>query len=152
MASPTPIKRYKALQPLSREHHQGLLLCWKIKKGISKSVAPERIADYVNWFYEHYLKPHFEVEERQLFPILGNEHPMVKQALAEHQHLMGLILNQLPDEIETFGIALEQHIRFEERQLFNELQTKASADELSHLEKQLDEADFCLTWDDPFWK
>ena len=33
-----PIKRHKAIQPLSREHHQGLLLCWKIGKGFEKGI------------------------------------------------------------------------------------------------------------------
>lgn len=37
------IKRTKALQPLSRDHHHGLLLCWKIRQGIKLNVEPERI-------------------------------------------------------------------------------------------------------------
>ena len=31
-----PQKRHKALQPLSREHHHGLLLSWKIRSGFNK--------------------------------------------------------------------------------------------------------------------
>ncbi|WP_241739476.1 hypothetical protein [Aestuariibaculum marinum] len=31
-----PLKRHKALQPLSREHHYGLLLTWKIRTGFKK--------------------------------------------------------------------------------------------------------------------
>jgi len=33
-----PIKRDKVLQPLSHDHHQGLLLCWKIRTGIKKGI------------------------------------------------------------------------------------------------------------------
>ena len=36
---PKPQKRHKALQPLSREHHHGLLLSWKIRTGFSKDIA-----------------------------------------------------------------------------------------------------------------
>ncbi len=152
MTSRTPIKRNKALQPLSREHHQGLLLSWKIKKGISKSVAPERIADYIKWFHEHYLKPHFEAEERHLFPILGNEHPLVARALKEHAELTALVEVNLHNNLNEFASLLEKHIRFEERVLFNELQETATADQLIHLEEQLTDTSFCGIWEDEFWK
>jgi len=38
-----PIKRSIALQPLSREHHHGLLLCWKIRTGLKKGIDIDRI-------------------------------------------------------------------------------------------------------------
>jgi len=38
-----PIKRNEALKPLSRDHHHGLLLCWKIRQGIKLNIEPERI-------------------------------------------------------------------------------------------------------------
>ena len=59
-----PIKRHKAIQPLSREHHQGLLLSWKIRTGLSKGVSTDRIKTYADWFYKTYLIPHFEEEEK----------------------------------------------------------------------------------------
>ena len=58
-----PIKRHNALQGVSREHHHGLLLCWKIRTGLSKNIPLERIKVYVDWFYTNYLVPHFELEE-----------------------------------------------------------------------------------------
>src|SRR5690606_3210653 len=59
----TPIKRHKALQGVSREHHHGLLLCWKIRTGLAKNISPDRIKTYVDWFFDVYLRPHFELEE-----------------------------------------------------------------------------------------
>ncbi len=38
-----PIKRSVALKPLSREHHHGLLLSWKIREGFNRNVEIERI-------------------------------------------------------------------------------------------------------------
>ena len=41
-----PIKRSEFLKPISREHHHGLLLCWKIRAGLKKGIEPERIKLY----------------------------------------------------------------------------------------------------------
>jgi hypothetical protein len=74
-----PIKRSEFLKPLSREHHRGLLFCWKIRAGIKKNVEVSRIKKYADWFYQNYLVPHFEVEEKYVFPILGNENEFIKK-------------------------------------------------------------------------
>ena len=42
-----PIKRSEELVSLSRDHHDGLLLSWKIRTGINKGIELKRIADYV---------------------------------------------------------------------------------------------------------
>ena len=68
-----PIKRNEALVQLSRDHHYGLLLCWKIREGIKRRIEPQRIKNYVDWFWLHHLEQHFEIEEKYLFPILGNQ-------------------------------------------------------------------------------
>src|SRR5690606_36276296 len=70
-AEKKPIKRDENIQPFSREHHHGLLLSWKIKTGFKKNLELERIKRYTDWFYKNQLLPHFEAEEKYLFPILG---------------------------------------------------------------------------------
>ena len=52
-----PIKRNKSIQSISREHHHGLLLCWKIRQGMKKNIEPQRIKVYVDWFYNEYILP-----------------------------------------------------------------------------------------------
>jgi hypothetical protein len=74
-----PIKRHISLQPLSRDHHDGLLLKWKINQGISKGVDISRIQKYVDWFFKEHLIPHFRIEEDHLFA-LDKESASVKQA------------------------------------------------------------------------
>src|SRR5690554_3738345 len=86
-----PIKRHEALQPVSREHHFGLLLGWKIQKAASKNVAPERVFEYLKFAFETELLPHFQLEEKAVFPVLGEQDPLVKQALDEHQKIEALI-------------------------------------------------------------
>ncbi|RIV44266.1 hemerythrin domain-containing protein [Flagellimonas pelagia] len=149
----TPIKRHQALQGVSREHHHGLLLCWKIRTGLSKKVAPERIKQYTDWFYRTYLVPHFELEEQHIFPILGQEHPWIKRALADHRRLTRLFssphatlktLGQIEEE-------LERHIRFEERELFNHLQEVAQEAQMDIIEKHHHHEKFKDNTHDPFW-
>tara|TARA_R110000868_G_scaffold3024_12_gene20371 strand:- start:2675 stop:3136 length:462 start_codon:yes stop_codon:yes gene_type:complete len=147
-------KRHKALQPLSRDHHQGLLLSWKIRTGFSKNVSPERIKNYANWFFETHLIPHFEMEEMHIFNILGNDNQLIKKALADHRRLirlfkkeqdLGLVLSKIEEE-------LDKHIRFEERILFPEIQKVATDNQLLHIEKIHYQEPFKDKLDDEFWK
>lgn len=148
-----PIKRHKALQPWSREHHHGLLLSWKIKKGFSLNVDPQRIKDYCDWFWKTHLEDHFETEENYLFPILGNENQLIEQALDEHGQLR-IMFEQKEADTDTLSqieSLLNDHIRFEERVLFNALQEVASISELKFLEKIHKNKISCEAWMDEFW-
>lgn len=151
---PTPIKRNEHLKPISREHHQGLLLCWKIRTGISKNVPIDRIKTYTDWFYKEHLLPHFELEEKHLFPILDEQHEMVTKAKAEHRRLKRLFeaKNELEKKISLIEEELESHIRFEERVLFNEIQTVATPEQLQHIDEIHQEEKFVENQTDPFWE
>ncbi len=149
-----PIKRHDALKPVSREHHQGLLLCWKIKMGLRYEIDPSRIKKYVDWFYKNHITPHFEFEEKYIFPILGEDHVLVQQALAEHQKLHELFSTSNPSAatLKILKTTLNDHIRFEERVLFNEIQEVASPEQLEMLEKHHHEVDFIEPTSDIFWE
>ena len=148
-----PQKRHKALQPLSREHHQGLLLSWKIKTGFSKDIAPERIRTYANWFFKTHLIPHFAMEETHIFTILEEEHELIKKALADHKHIKDLFAETEDDAITLRKIeeVLEQHIRFEERVLFPEIQKIATEAQMLQIEKIHQPEDFEDNLEDVFW-
>ncbi|MEQ8908731.1 MAG: hemerythrin domain-containing protein [Vicingaceae bacterium] len=152
--SKTPIKRHPALQPLSREHHQGLLLVFKIGKGLERGVAPERIHRYILWFYEQYLKAHFKAEEKYLFTLLEANDEGVQQALEDHHQINSWVMKKEVGEVDLmkFKQLLERHIRFEERQLFNRIQEESSKAELAQLALNLEEEDFCHLYEDEFWK
>ena len=79
------IKRHKSLQNFSRDHHQALLLCWKIKVGISKGVSIDRIKTYTNWFFENHIFEHFKMDEKNMFPVLGDSHELIIRVLEEHK-------------------------------------------------------------------
>ncbi len=152
--STTPIKRHDALRSLSKEHHYGLVLCWKIRTGISKGIEIERIKKYVDWFYKTHLAAHFSIEEKHLFTILGPDHLLVKKALSQHRRLEKLFrqTDALEKAIHSIEEKLEQHIRFEERILFSEIQQKASPEQLKAFLEAHDDTPFVENTTDEFWK
>lgn len=148
-----PIKRHPAMKQFSREHHFGLLLCWKIREGFRKGIDPERMKTYTDWFFQHHLKPHFEAEETYMFSLLPDEDKLKKRALKEHRRLERLFeenedVNRSLSLIEE---ELEQHIRFEERILFAEIQKVATEEELETMEK-MHQDPLVDDWEDEFWK
>ncbi|UPS91594.1 hemerythrin domain-containing protein [Bizionia sp. M204] len=151
---PKPLKRHKALQPLSREHHHGLLLSWKIRSGFSKNVSVERMKTYADWFFENHLIPHFELEEAEIFSILDSQNELVKKALADHRRLKRLFAedSSLDKSLSKIEEELEQHIRFEERILFPEIQKVATEEQLQHIAKIHQPESFEDNITDEFWK
>lgn len=148
-----PIKRHKALQPLSRQHHFGFLFSWKLRKGFSKEIAPERMMKYASWFYTNEIKSHFSDEEKYLFPILDPSNELIERALKEHRRLKRLFLDTKNPErsLHRLEEELDAHIRFEERILFNEIQKVATLEQLEKIEEIHSELDKTPDYEDPFW-
>ncbi len=148
-----PIKRAKEIQEFSREHHHGLLLGWKIKTGLSKNVAPERIISYIKWFWDNHLEQHFREEERLLFPILGNDHPLIKEVLSQHEEIENRIKNMQASAefLMDFKTLLDNHIRFEEREVFMKIQEEATQEELQKIKELHKEINFVENTEDEFW-
>lgn len=148
------MKRHESLEPLSTDHDHGLVLCSNIRKGLINNIETMRIKEYADWFKIKYLDPHFKIEEKYIFPVLGRHNVRVKKALANHRRLnrlfnetddVELALNRLEEELDCF-------IRFEERTLYNEIQMAASPQKLSEVEKYHNSTNFPdESWNDPFW-
>ena len=110
-----PQKRHKALQPLSREHHHGLLLSWKIRAGFSKNIEPKRIKVYADHRrlkrlftesddeaktlskIEEELDKHIRFEERVLFPEIQKAATEKQLALIEEIHQDDDFIDKLDD-------------------------------------------------------
>lgn len=80
--------------PFTREHHHILLFCYRMREGFRKGISLGRIKSYSDWFYKTFMLPHFESEEKHLFPLLGEDHPVIVKALAEHRRLKRLFTDQ----------------------------------------------------------
>ena len=148
-----PINRHIAIQPISRDHHQGLLIGWKIRTGIRQGVSPDRIYNYLKWFYEKYQKLHFKKEERYLFPILGDDHEEVIRAKNDHVKIHDFFKRKevSKQDLLEFDKLLTSHIRFEERVLFNILQKQASEQQLKDLIRHIKDHAFVENSEDEFW-
>lgn len=155
----TPIKRHQALVSFSRDHHFGLLLVWKIRQGLDNAVDPERVSNYVLYFFTEDLSWHFKEEEQNLFPRLPAGNSLRLQA--EHEHVVIYdIINRLKsdksnrDLLLQFANTLKSHIRFEERELFAFMQQTLPAEELEaiaiHDDSRARDAD--SRWEDVFWE
>lgn len=145
------------MQPLSREHHDGLLFVWKIKQGLENRINLDKLKEYTSWYWRHHIKPHFFQEEKVLVPFMPAGHPMAVQLKKEHDYIRELILNidHEPDRHDFIRLAnlVETHIRFEERELFQYLEQHLSEQELTDIYEGLEQHPvFCNEeWKDEFW-
>ena len=78
------------------------------------------------------MSTHFNIEEEFVFPLLGNEHELVKKALTDHRRLKRLFedTTDIEKSLSLLEEELEKHIRFEERVLFPAIETIANEKEL----------------------
>jgi len=152
-----PIKRSSELAPLSREHHEGLLFVWKLRQGLQKGIANERLRKFIFWQWQNHIKPHFYHEEKILMPFLSAGNELTERMIKEHENIRELILNldSEPDSrtISMLADLINDHIRFEERQLFNYLEETLSKEQLEIIFQQIEEHPVaCNTeWNDKFW-
>ena len=151
-----PLKRSKELAPLSREHHDGLLFAWKIKQGLANGTSIETLCNYTRWFWSNHIKPHFKEEEKVLVKFLPEDNALVKQMFREHAQIRDLIisLDKEPDSssLQLLGEFINNHIRFEERELFAYAEKKLTQEQLNEIFKELPNELQCETeWKDEFW-
>jgi hemerythrin-like domain-containing protein len=84
-------RRHESLISLSHDHHDALLLAWRLRTGDLSSREPELRASHVTAFFDYRLINHFKVEEELLFPafreVLGVEASLIEVMLSDHQEL-----------------------------------------------------------------
>jgi hypothetical protein len=152
-----PIKRSEHLVRLSREHHSGLLFCWKIRQGLKKNASTERIKKYVAFFWQHDLAAHFREEEDILFA-LKKDSDKVQKALQEHVEIKSLIDSIAKSNSPEASLllfladAVDNHIRYEERELFPHLEKGLTEEQLIKIGEQLNAAPAAAeNYTDVFW-
>lgn len=117
------MKRAPELVPLSREHHEALVLARRACDPARPHAEPEALrAQVLRRWDEHFLA-HFEREEAVLLPALeaAGESHAVAEELAQHQHLRALIARlrgEGPSVLPEWGDAMRGHVQWEERTLF----------------------------------
>ncbi|MBI4937833.1 MAG: hemerythrin domain-containing protein [Nitrosomonadales bacterium] len=128
------MKRSPALRKLSNEHHHGLVLAKRARKAAGTEDA-QRAWQEIRARFATELEPHFLAEESGLLPALerAGATDLVQRTLAEHAALRRLIGENGAQSMTGFAELLEQHIRFEERELFEAAQQKLSPEEIGKL-------------------
>ena len=130
------------LVPLSRQHQHALALCVRIDRGVGNEVVDlEAWQSEVQQLFEQEIAVHFEAEEQDIFPAarkVPELKNLVQELKAEHvtlRELFSRAANRTLDEagLRGLGEKLAHHIRKEERQLFEQMQTLMSPEELHRL-------------------
>lgn len=141
--------RDKNLVPLSRQHQHALALCVRIER--ASPIADSDLAAWQAEIAEHFraeIRVHFVAEEQVLFPAaraFAELSPLIDDLLSDHIWLRARFARAearklSAPELGEFGRRLSDHIRKEERQLFERLQELLPKDELVVLGAKLEEA------------
>lgn len=145
------MKRHKNLIGLSHDHHHGLRLAQLIKKDapVYKDL-PNDVEGKINYTikaWEEELNYHFKNEEEILFPAVENRDEkideLIDEILIEHEEIEYKISqlktsSEKEEILNDLGYILEQHIRKEERELFDRIQEVFGEDELDKLIEKIE--------------
>jgi len=129
--------------PLSEEHHHELAHARRLRR--AAGAGPEQrlavASAYVDAFFTETVA-HFRREEEILFPLYvrhAGSTPILRRILREHMELHGLVralrietaAGDIPPEaLKRLGDLLHDHVRVEERELFEEIERIVPAAEL----------------------
>jgi len=156
------MKKNENLKTLSWEHHDGLVMSFRLQQGIKNNTNYKEMADYVLYSWNNVFEHHFWQEE-QILSIKKNSSKKssecISQMVDEHKQIRKLISkidnnNSDTKLIVEFAELLNKHIRFEERELFPLLENEASANDLKEIGQFLKQHHnhSCEVWPNQFWK
>jgi len=138
-----PIERHEALAPFSRDHYTGLVKARHLIKAADADAVARRkaVAEFVDgWDQE--IAPHFADEERLLLEVMGDDDR--NRILAEHRQLrdfaeqarqMRKQTDPDADLVRRIGQTLDDHIRWEERELFARIQGDLNEAQLAFIQQ-----------------
>jgi len=134
------MRRDPALVSLSQQHHDALALCVYIERASRSGHL-----DLTHWnrevaaAWQAEIRWHFQSEEELVFPAaqtIAKLHPLVAELLAEHAQLRALFTaaesgKLSAEELLSFRQLLNEHVRKEERHLFEQMQSALPPGELA---------------------
>lgn len=150
------MKRNDHIVKLSRDHHASLLFCWKIRQGVKRHAAWEKMIKYVNYFWDHHFAIHFKEEEKILFAPLKDQ--AVEKAIDDHRKIRTLINNlnsslaeNRQEELSKLADTVDEHVRYEERVLFPHLELALTEDQLNDIGREISPDTLQDNYEDDFW-
>jgi hemerythrin-like domain-containing protein len=156
------MKRDVSLQPLSRHHHDALMACLMIEKGVRKQTDLKVLQDFTRQLWDKDLNDHFKLEETHLVPSLRQKQfpeYILQSLLRDHELLRVLSARILNGGASykgflAFSTLLEQHVRFEERLVFEKAQEMLPEQELRQVGSHFPDNKnaFCKNYPVKFWE
>ena len=147
---------------MSRQHHDELLSCLLIKKGVNKKADIKLLTDFTNQFWKDDLLKHINAEEEILIPFLVKhqfENRFINILKSDHTMIHAVLdrLNVFDHRHKTFEIfadLVEQHIRFSERIVFEKIQEQLSEKDMEELGLKLNNIQHrkCTDYPVRFWE
>jgi hemerythrin-like domain-containing protein len=144
------LKRDPALVGLSHDHHQALFVAQRLRRAAGDSAVREAREAFLRYWDEHGAA-HFRAEEEVLLPAYAGHgdahHPLVSRALCEHvaiRHLAAQLRAEAapaPEQLDALGIALADHVRLEERELFPMIESALPVEDLAAVGAALERAE-----------
>lgn len=139
------MKRSPGLEPLSRDHHQALVVGQRLRRA-SPATAAEARDRFLEFWHSEQVR-HFRVEEEVLLPAYAGHgdpgHPLVVRVLVEHVEIrhradrLARAADPSIDALRQLGAKLAEHVRLEERELFPLIEAALPDDDLERLTAQL---------------
>jgi hemerythrin-like domain-containing protein len=142
------MKRSAELRDLSEQHHHGLVAARRLRQAAEgKAAISDALAHFLDaWDGE--IQAHFRAEEEVLLPEFARavapddalivrtlkEHVALRRAVRDVERARGDEREALAREI---GQSLEEHIRFEERELFPAVEAVLAGPRLEELGREL---------------
>ena len=159
------VKRDTRLAPLSEEHHHGLVFALRIERELPAAgdEQVEGLYSQLLRFWSRGLLPHFHTESECLLARLIRHRPVddpqIQRLNADHLTIYGLVARmrdattqaERRSALREFGATLHNHIRWEERELFEAAQGDLREGELDALGAEVAERHPKLTdapWED----
>ena len=144
------------LQPLSHEHACGAAFIGRVRNGIDK-IADERLRKYVLWYWKNHIRPHFFQEEKILLPYMDAGNMLSVKLKEDHACIRQLVLSldQHADRQSFIMLCdlIDEHVRFEEKELFTWLEAHLEEDILNAINRQLLAHPVETSeWSDCFWQ
>jgi hemerythrin-like domain-containing protein len=156
------MKRDKSLQPLSWQHHDTLMACLMIEKGVKKNADLKVLQDFTRHIWEKDINKHFILEENYLVPQLRQKkfpEYLIRSLLNDHDLIRNFSVRLLNGGASyslftAFASLLEQHVRFEERVVFERAQAMIPEGELEKLAKHFpqEHSTSCKDYPVKFWE
>lgn len=137
------MKRHPALEELSRDHDQALVVAQQLKRADTASAGTARAAFLDYW--EREGRHHFRHEEDILLPELARfsdpHQPLIGRVLTDHVSIRrsAVELRRDPsvEALHALGNELGGHVRREERELFPLIERVMPEAELTELASKL---------------